>query len=214
MKTTIWCFYDALCGWCYGFSPVIQQLHEQLNDQEGVTFKLISGGLKYGADVGAIDVVAPYIKAGAYKEVERRTGVVFGAGFVEGTLAAGTMLLDSEPPAIAMVIIKEALPAQVFPFASLLHQAIYVDGIEPQDWDAYAAYAKKVGYEGADFGTKMRSLSYQAQAIEEFELAKAWGIRGFPTVVLEQEGQYHLIARGHTDLEVLQTRLNSFNLAV
>ncbi|MFW5658939.1 MAG: hypothetical protein ACOCZ8_03040, partial [Bacteroidota bacterium] len=34
--------YDALCGWCYGFSPNIQQLHDEFGDR--VDFEVVSGG--------------------------------------------------------------------------------------------------------------------------------------------------------------------------
>ena len=38
----IYC-YDAYCGWCYGFSPVIKALYEKYNDQ--FEFETISGGM-------------------------------------------------------------------------------------------------------------------------------------------------------------------------
>jgi putative protein-disulfide isomerase len=33
--------YDPLCGWCYGFSPVINQLKESMQDE--FTIEVISG---------------------------------------------------------------------------------------------------------------------------------------------------------------------------
>ena len=31
-KPTILYVYDIMCGWCYGFSPVINRLYEEYNE--------------------------------------------------------------------------------------------------------------------------------------------------------------------------------------
>ena len=72
-------YFDALCGWCYGFSPVVSKLQETYKNK--IDFEVISGGLFLGNRVGTVNDVAPYIKAGAYKSVESRTGVKFGKSF-------------------------------------------------------------------------------------------------------------------------------------
>ncbi len=38
---------DALCGWCYGFSPVITAIHEKYKDE--LDFEVISGGMVTGS---------------------------------------------------------------------------------------------------------------------------------------------------------------------
>jgi putative protein-disulfide isomerase len=53
-------FYDALCGWCYGFSPVMQKTAEVYQDQ--FEFQVVSGGMISGSRIGPIGTVAPYIK--------------------------------------------------------------------------------------------------------------------------------------------------------
>jgi len=35
-------YFDALCGWCFGFSPVISQLEKEFEDR--LNFEVISGG--------------------------------------------------------------------------------------------------------------------------------------------------------------------------
>jgi putative protein-disulfide isomerase len=43
MKPKIIYCYDAYCGWCYGFSPVIKELW--LKHREQFDFETISGGM-------------------------------------------------------------------------------------------------------------------------------------------------------------------------
>ncbi len=54
--------YDALCGWCYGFSPVISKIHKEYKDS--LEFEVISGGMILGDRIGPIGEVASYIKTG------------------------------------------------------------------------------------------------------------------------------------------------------
>jgi len=113
--------YDALCGWCYGFSPVISKLHER--HQEELEFEVLSGGMVTGERIGPIGEVAGYISQ-AYKDVERAAGVTFGEGFLKGILAEGSAIFTSIPPAVALTVFKQHQPKKAVPFAARLQKAI------------------------------------------------------------------------------------------
>jgi putative protein-disulfide isomerase len=185
--------YDAICGWCFGFSPTMAKLKEHYQDK--IDFEVVSGGLKLGKGVGQIDIVAPYIKT-SYQDVERTCGVKFGDAFVNGTLKQGTMILNSLPPAIALCIMKERFPEKSLTFAGLLHQMYYVDGIEPENYDAYGTYAATIGYDKDEFNRKMKDPVYIQKAYKDFEYAQQLGANSFPTVILEQNGNREILFRG------------------
>ena len=67
--------YDALCGWCYGFSPVMRRLHDTYAD--AFDFEVLSGGMMTGTRVRPVAESMSYIQQ-AYKVVEEHTGVRFG----------------------------------------------------------------------------------------------------------------------------------------
>ena len=190
--------YDAICGWCFGFSPTVQRLKEVYSGK--VEFEIISGGLKLGRGAGPIDVIAPYIKT-SYQDVERATGVKFSDNFINGTLREGTMILNSLPPAIALSIIKERYPDKAFAFASLLHKMYYVDGIEPEDYDAYGGYAATIGYEKDEFNTRMGDDKYIKKAEMEFQYAKALGVNSYPTMIMEKNGKREILFNGFLPFE-------------
>lgn len=70
MTPTIYYCYDAYCGWCYGFSPVIKQLSELYADR--MAFEVLSGGMILPDTPRHIGAVAGYISE-AYKVVEETT---------------------------------------------------------------------------------------------------------------------------------------------
>ena len=60
-EPVIYYIFDGLCGWCYGFAPVVNQLQQELGKK--VIFKVISGGMVTGSRVGPIRQMAAYIPA-------------------------------------------------------------------------------------------------------------------------------------------------------
>ncbi len=193
--------YDALCGWCYGFSPVMQKLAEEYGDRLDIT--VLSGGMIIGERAGPIGEVAGYIKE-AYKTVEERTGVKFGQAFLEGTLAEGTTVIHSLQPAIALCAVKELARDRSLEFAGLLHKAIYRDGIAPTVVENYVPYAEQIGLDKKTFLDAMLSKRYLEQAEREFDVVTKLGIRGFPTLLLETEERLYRLLSGYVPYEELK----------
>lgn len=196
-KPTITYHYDALCGWCFGFSNTVKSLREKYG--ASVDFQVVSGGLFSGERVGYLNDVAPYVKDGAYLQVEQRTGMKFGAAFIEKGIGNNTMMMDSLPPAIAMCIVREERPEKQMDYAELLLKAFYVDGLSADDLEQYGVYAAQIGVEVPDFVAKMADAKYVAMAKAEFATCAAKGVQGYPAMVLKTETEEGLISNGYAD---------------
>ncbi|WP_033408307.1 DsbA family protein [Psychroflexus tropicus] len=201
---TIVYVYDALCGWCYGFSPVIMKLQEEY--KPALTIEVISGGMITGSRIGPIGEVTSYIKS-AYKTVEARCDVKFGEGFLNHTLADGKAVFTSVPPAIALSIIKHLKPDHSLSFATALQKAIYHTGISPDDLEAYAALASDYGIDAQFFIEKMQDPVYNQMAKEDFKRSVDLGVKGFPTVFVKQDEDYSEVCRGYLSYKDLRNNL-------
>ncbi len=193
--------YDALCGWCYGFSPAMNQFHEKY--KKSLAFEVVSGGMITGNRIGPIGEVAPYI-SWAYKDVEKACNVKFGNDFLNKTLKNGTAIFTSIPPSIALSVFKKLQPENSVQFASALQKAIYFDGIEPKNYEAYGKIAKEFGLDSADFVLQMSDSINIKSAETDFKKSNDLGVSGFPTVFLEIGGVYHKVASGFVPFEVLE----------
>jgi putative protein-disulfide isomerase len=200
-------YYDALCGWCYGFSPTFNKIYAEY--QAEINFDVVSGGLFLGERVGPINKIVPYVKAGAYKTVESVTGVKFGQDFVKKALGEGKMTLNSLYPAIALCIIKADYPAHTVAFASLLHQAFYVDGMDSEYIEGYAAYAAKLGIESAEFNEKMKDSLYEEKAIAEFNHISKEGITGYPILTVEMGEEKAMLSNGYASYGSLKEKIDT-----
>lgn len=193
--------YDALCGWCFGFAPVMAQFEEKYKDT--LEFEIISGGMITGDRIGAIGDVASYI-SWAYKNVEDASGVKFGSVFLNETLKNGTAIFTSIPPAIALSVFKSKLPKQSLNFASALQNAIYYDGIEPENITEYARIAERFGLDKSQFLSDMQNETYLLKAQNDFKKSSELEVTGFPTVFVLHQNQHYKMASGYVSFETLE----------
>ena len=119
----------------------------------------------------------------------------------QGVLEEGTAVFTSIPPTVALTVFKQQQPENAIAFAAHLQKAIYYDGIEPTDYKAYGRLAAEFSLDAADFVEQMKKPESLQQARAEFQRAGALGVTGFPTVFLEKNGQYTVLARGYMPLE-------------
>lgn len=203
----IYC-YDAYCGWCYGFSPVIKQIAEDY--QLKLHTEVLSGGMVLPEEPVHISATAGYIKD-AYKRVEELTGIQFGEDYLWHINNPGESdwFPSSEKPAIAMSIFKEIYPDMQVQFAADLQYGLHYEGRDLTDNEAYRHLLEKYKMDADDFYNKLKSEPYKEKAYYEFQLCKQLQVTGFPQVLMQTtENKFHLLARGYTDYETLQKRID------
>lgn len=198
-KPKIIYFFDTLCGWCYGFSPVIKKLAEKYGDQ--FEFEVVSGGMVTGERVQPARVMADYI-LGAYKQVEQTTGVTFGEPFLD-MLKEGSRMQSSFEPALVMTTFKTFLPKKAVFFAHDLQSANYHDGIDLNNFLNYKPLVEKYGLDWSVFAEKMKTQAMAKATNQDFQISNAYEVTGFPTVFFENETARSPISKGYQSFEVL-----------
>ena len=204
--TLIYC-YDAYCGWCYGFSPVIKNITAAFEKE--LNTDVLSGGMILPEKPTHIRSVAGFI-ANAYKNVEELTGIKFGEDYLWHIFHPedSDWYPNSEKPAIAMCIFKEYYPARCIEFASDLQYALHWEGRDLTDDESYRHLLEKYSIQPEVFYEKLASDAYTEMAYEEFALMKQLQVNGFPTVFIQtDELQLTMVARGYTDEETLRGRI-------
>lgn len=206
---TIYYCYDAYCGWCYGFSPVMSKLSTVYKDK--FHFEVLSGGMILPEAPRHIGVTAGYI-AEAYKVVEERTGIKFGEDFLWHIFNPGESdwFPNSEKPAIAMCIFKEYFPEQQVAFASDLQYSLNFEGRDLTDDEAYRHLLEKYKIPAEEFYTKLHQEDYNQKAYYEFQLCKQLQVTGFPAVLMQvAETKFYLLSRGYSDYDTMQQRIEN-----
>jgi len=204
----IYC-YDAYCGWCYGFSPVMKKIAADFNNR--LYIEVLSGGMMIGESKMPIEKIGPYIQS-AYKRVEDITGIKFGEDFLWHTANPdkSDWVMNSEKPAIALCIFKEYHPEQQLDFAGDLQYALNYEGRDLDDDEAYRHLIEKYHLTAEEFYSKLKAGDYKEKAYYEFALCKQLSVDSFPQVLLQMnETKFFLIAKGFTDYEDVKARIEN-----
>jgi putative protein-disulfide isomerase len=209
MKPVLNYCYDAYCGWCYGFSPVIKQVADNYKDI--LDLEVLSGGMMVGEKVMPIEKIGPYI-ASDYKRVEELTGIKFGEDFLWhiNNPDRSDWVMNSEKPAIALCILKEYYPDRQLEFASDLQYALNYEGRDLDDDEAYRHLLDKYNMQPEAFYSKLNDEEYKEMAYYEFALMKQLQVNGFPTLFIQTaELKFIMVARGYTPFEEVKQRIDA-----
>jgi len=201
--------YDAYCGWCYGFSPVIKKIAEQYKNEFDI--EVLSGGMIIGEQVQPIERIAGYIQ-GAYKRVEELSGIKFGEDFLWhiNNPDKSDWVMNSEKPAIALCIFKEYYPEQQLAFAGDLQYALNYEGRDLDDNEAYRHLLEKYNIPADKFYEQLKSEAFKERAYYEFSLCKQLQVNGFPCVLIQaNDSKFYLVSRGFTDYETINERVKN-----
>ncbi len=202
---TLYYVYDALCGWCFGMSPGIVSLRDSW--QGRLNFEVLSGGMVTGSRIGPATDMAQYIR-GAHKRVEEMAGVKFGRAFLDGTLSNPEAIFNSIKPSQALTAAKQLRPDVAVSMAHAIQQAIYVDGQLPDVWATYEVIAIKLGLnDDGQFLALAQSDVIEKATQAEFGQVQAWGVTGFPTLVLDFEDKLYLLSQGFSPAKSISERI-------
>ena len=209
MTPTVYYCYDAYCGWCYGFSPVIKAVSEEYADR--LAFEALSGGMIPKESAQPIGRIAGFLRE-AYPAVEQTTGIRFGRDFlwhIENP-EQSDWFPHSEKAAVAMVILKEHAAERSIEFASDLQKALYLEGRDLTDDEAYRHLLGKYGLSEEMFYSRLNDETYISRAHHEFSMVRQLQVTGFPAVLMQTgELRFILLARGFTDADTLRERIDS-----
>ena len=209
MEPVVYYCYDAYCGWCYGFSPVIRRVADKYKDQ--LTFEVLSGGMIPSENPQPISATAGYISK-AYTRVEELTGIKFGEDYLWHIFNPdkSDWFPASEKPAIAMCIFKEIHPDWQVAFASDLQFSLHYEGRDLTDDEAYRHLLEKYKINPEEFYKKLHSEEYKEKANYEFSLCRQLQVTGFPAVLMQvAETKFYLVSRGYSAFEDIDTRIEN-----
>lgn len=204
MKPTLIYVYDPLCGWCYGFHPVMEKIQKRFADR--LTIEVKPGGLAVGDRAETIGEGYAYIKD-ALGQVEKATGVEFGRNF-KLLAEEGSYMYNSEPPCRAQIAMNELSPGESLRFAGTLQHAIFHDGKDLNDPNTYPELLAEFNTDSAAFMELFHSEELAMRVQQEFDWCKKAGASGFPTLLIRIGEETSLMARGYRPFDTIESHLH------
>ncbi|UZE96153.1 DsbA family protein [Alkalimarinus alittae] len=204
---------DPMCSWCWGISPSVAAV-EDFCESEGIEFSVTMGGLRVGGGEPWSERFKTFLR-NEWQKINQATGQPFGYTLLE----VPQFDYDTEPACravatVKLLQVKNSLPQSIIlKFFSAIQHKFYVEGQDPKITDFYASICRYLTLDFDEFSALFDSSEALQSVQQEFIRCRQWGVRSFPTLLLERHGKWVLLAEGYATAEQLLSLLRKEVLA-
>ena len=183
-------FADPMCSWCYGFSPVIEEIRRTFG--RALPVRVIMGGLRPGTETPMTDDARREI-AGHWMHVHEATGLPF-----DETVLTQDFVYDTDPAARAVVVVRREGEELAAAYLTRAQRAFYAEGLDVTTPDVLADLAVELGVDRERFLEQWASDEAKQETWRDYAISQRAGVTGFPTLVAgpNAEGVYGVVTRG------------------
>lgn len=190
-------FADPMCSWCWGFSPVITQVHDVFGSDAKI--KLVLGGLRPN-ETQALDEKLREEILHHWHSVQELTGLPFQ---FDNALPQG-FVYNTEPPSRAVITMAQLLPDSALTFFTKIQSAFYAE-----QKDVTQSKVLLGLLDGFDVDHDTFESLYNSEAVikltqTNFRQSYDAGIRGFPTLILQHHDSFELITHGYQPFDAVK----------
>ena len=171
---------DPMCSWCYGFARPLDELLIDPQAAAPLQLALVMGGLRPFTSEPITRERADEL-AGHWHHVAQASGQPFTPAPHTAMHRPG-FVYDTEPASRATVTVRSLWPQQVWRYFKAVQEAFYAQGRDVTDPGMLADIAESLGLPRADFGIHFASQAMRDATLQDFQQAKAWGVRGLSLI--------------------------------
>ncbi|MES0489712.1 MAG: DsbA family protein [Leptospirales bacterium] len=193
---------DPMCSWCWGISPALIQLRDHFA-KEGITYKVIVGGLRPGGGDPWNDQMKTFLKH-HWEQVTEKSGQPFGYKLFD----LESFNYDTEPSCRAIVAARPLVGAFEMEFFEAVQRKFYVESEDPSNVDFYETICQQFEIDFSVFKTQFESDETKEKTNVEFDLNRKWGVQGYPAVLLSKDNQLQYIAQGFSSFDSMKDIVN------
>lgn len=189
-------FADPMCSWCYGFSPVIDQIRQSFG--RALPIRLMMGGLRPGTDKPHTDKARAEL-IGHWGHVHEATGLPFDGAVLERP----GFLYDTDPAARAVVRVRRDDAEKALAFLSRVQRAFYAENQDVTKAETLADLAADFGVDRDAFLADFDTDELKNETWADYGVSQRAGVTGFPTLIAgpNAEGTYGVVTRGYQPAE-------------
>jgi len=184
-KIKVLYFTDPICSSCWGLEPQLRKL--KLEYGSSITIEYHMGGLLPDWNYSSGGISKPSDVAHHWDEVSAYYDMP-----IDGDVWLEDPLSSSYPPSIAFKAAQLQDPEKAVVFLRELREMVFLQKINITRWEPIEKAARMAGL---DIGCLKSDVEGPAKKMfeEDLELARKYGVRGFPSVFFEQEGNSEFI---------------------
>lgn len=171
-----------MCSWCWGFSPTWAEIVKELPEE--ISIKYLLGGLAPDNDQPMPKSMQLQIRSYWQKIEKHIPGTEFNYDFWSNCQARRS----TYPACRAVIAARQQDPKQEKNMIEAIQKAYYLNAQNPSDDSTLLALADSLGLDTEGFGHDINSKETQQQLEKEILMAQRIGAQGFPSMILESDG--------------------------
>jgi len=189
-------FADPMCSWCYGFSPVIEEIRRAFG--RALPVKVVMGGLRPGTEQ-PMTAEAKREVLGHWTHVHEATGLPFD----EHALDREGFRYDTDPAARAVVVARREGEELAVSYLARAQRAFYAEGRDVTSGEVLADLAGELGLDRADFLAQWSGEDAKQETWRDYAISQRAGVTAFPTLVggPNEAGVFGVVTRGYAPAE-------------
>jgi putative protein-disulfide isomerase len=189
-------FSDPMCSWCYGFSPVIEEVRRTYGN--ALPIRVVMGGLRPGNDKVMTPEAAKEI-AGHWAHVHEAAGLPFDPSLI----SRGDFVYDTDPAARAVVVVRREGQDVALRYLGACQRAFYGEARDITSGEVLADLAADFGLEREGFLAAWETEAAKQETWRDYATSHRAGVTGFPTLVggPNEHGVYGVVTRGYAPAE-------------
>lgn len=201
--------FDPLCGWCYGASGIMRELHTRPE----IEVELAPTGLFSGRGARPLDAQFAAFAWSNDLRIAALTGRTFTEAYRERVLGKHGAMLDSAPATLALTAVKLTAPGAELDALRLIQEARYAHGLDVTENLVLIDILKKAGFAAA--AARLTSLDEDLLEANGLRIAKARALKdefrvdGVPALIVEDGDIRRPLGASHLlgDPDLLSTLL-------
>lgn len=189
--------HDPMCSWCFGFSKVYQLISAQLPENIGIIRLL--GGLAPDTDEIMPESTRQMVQQNWRRIEQHIPGVEFNYDFWTKCQPRRA----TYPACRAVIAAREQGNEFDVLMTQQIQQAYYRQARNPSDNETLIALAGELGLDQDRFSAQLVAGQTHQQLLDEIATARAIGISGFPSLILQADDKFKSVSVNYTNVDAV-----------
>lgn len=186
-KFQLFYVYDPMCSWCWGYRPTWLALQESLKKEfPEIDVVYLLGGLAPDSNE-PMPIDMQQFLSKTWQTISDQLGTQFNFDFWKQCQPRRS----TYPACRACLIARESGLEEQMNFA--IQQAYYLQAQNPSDETTLIALAEQIGLDKKLFSEQLTATLTDQKLMDELDKAQSLPIRGFPSLVLSNDGVYQAV---------------------
>ena len=196
-SATLYYIHDPMCSWCWGFNQTWSEVRTKIETQLNIQYVL--GGLAPDTNQIMPVEMRRYIQDNWHKIEQEIPGTSFNYNFWKNC----TPMRSTYPACRAVIAAKNQADKFELPMINIIQKAYYLQEKNPSKDETLIKLSISIGLDERRFIKDLNSDATQTKLDDDIKLYKSLGAKGFPSLVLENNGTKKLITIDYNNPEFI-----------